>query len=254
MTDNNSEWVYMSNLVPGYVDKYTLRGIRKRNTRILKRLQKAPGTDARRAVCDELIDNNRPLAQYVAWCYAKRHGLTDEQRQDAFQECCVTMVERLRIFVEGDDLQVEHMQRDLFLRMLSRLNALSKQRTIDNEVSFVPFEEDDYPLEKGETTDTEFVRSYAYSLLNYVPDRNREIFLDYYLGDAEKYGDYTPDVETIALYYDLTRERVRQILEKTRKKLRAMAAQQLRKGLVKPEDFIKTSGCFSELPYIHNIC
>ena len=253
MNDFKQQWTYMSSLVPGYVDQYTLRGVRKRNKRLLKQLEKASSQAETDRVNALLIDNNRPLAMYVAWRFAKGRGWSREKTMDAYQECCVFLTEQVRKTKPEGDFAPSHFQVHIYYYMLGHLDCMYNYKTVENHSVFVPFEEEEYPLETDATLNKEFIREYFEYATRYVPDRDRRIFLDYYLGDDEVYGDTIPNLETIAFYYDLTKEGVRQIVNKTIRKLRKVVKYHMDMGLIHPEDFTSQKNGQVTLPKIHSL-
>ena len=70
-------WTYYSSLVPGYKEKYGLRGMRERNRKLLKRLKTAQGKERKR-LQNLLAENNLPYAKYVSEIYCNYFGLTSK--------------------------------------------------------------------------------------------------------------------------------------------------------------------------------
>ena len=233
--ETEKNWTYYSSLVPGYVEKHSLRGIRDRNKALLKQLKKTRSKAKEKEICDLLVENNRPLAMYMAHRHGLNNGLTSEQIQDAYQECCVELATKTGKIRNEKLYSPSLFQTALSLCMRARLNNLDNKAIIENKETPVPFDEQTFPAEKEKTIDREYLRRYILHMP--LPERDVRIVIEYYLGDEEKYGDMQPGLELISFHYDISKERVRQILLKTTKKIKKITEYYVRKGKVHIEDF-----------------
>lgn len=212
-----SEWTYYCTLIPGYVEKYGLRGMRKRNSKMLRELQKTHDPDHIRNICRSLVENNLPLARYIAEYWNRRHKNPCEEVNDTFHDCVIAMSEYIHS-LEEEDFNLKHFQVRLYTVMYNQLASATKQEQFENtscSVSFdeclhSPDEEPRYGINK------EFV----FKLFNIAASiRSSDIIRLYYFGDEEKHTG-PMDLETIGDRYGLTRERTRQLMVKAFDELR----------------------------------
>lgn len=217
------DWVYYSTKIPGYNAKYGLRGMRDRNRLLLAGLQAHPeaGADLRQI----LAENNLPLAMRCACNYQYLHHTTEEELWDDYQDACIELL----AYVRSDEplkLTPGHFQ----VRAYRRMAAILWQKhsmwvdngriLIDDAVELIPTDFDAVPDLPAPVADRASILRLLKAAL---PARSASILAIYYFGD----GDLIEpgDVELISWRYALTRARIYQIINKSIRHLRRLAAQ-----------------------------
>lgn len=229
-TDN--DWVYYSTLIPGYVKKYGLRGIRDRNRKLLKELKRSRSDERKDRCRRDLVENNLPLAKYAAERWKKYNNLSDTDAEDAFHDCVVAMSNFIHD-LKKDDLVPNYFQVRLYTRMSQYLRNDENRKTLENTMTLEPFNEEGYVPQDDETTygiNKLLIHQIASHLMG---PRDMDILWMYYGIDC------TPcDLETIAERLGLTRERVRQLMVKSTKKLQRSITYSLNHREITVDDFI----------------
>lgn len=235
--DKNDKWIYYCTLIPGYVEKYGTRGIRERNQRFLKKMKRQKTESDKKNIRTILFENNLPLAKYTAEKWRIRNGLTREQAEDDFQECCIALSEYTRNLGEKkDDLIPSHFMTRAYYHMLNVLYvpALVK-KTFENSKEFTPFEEESHTPEQEENN---ILNLPLLKTIGYVTagKRNTDILLDYFLGDIDKYIE-PGDAAMIGDKYHLTASRIYEIRDKTVGKIQKFIRYLFNNEVLQYEDF-----------------
>lgn len=207
-------WTYYSSLVPGYKEKYGLRGMRERNRKLLKRLKTAQGKERKR-LQNLLAENNLPYAKYVSEIYCNYYGLTSK-KEEYYQICLSALAKHILSLHDEDDYRQAYFQNGMYYKMLGQISGAGKLSIIENKCIFVSFDENTFPQEIKMVPDKEQIFRYLRICLT---EREINIIEWYYFGNAELH--IMPEsFEDIGFTIGLTRERVRQIMEKALKKVR----------------------------------
>ena len=229
-TDN--DWVYYSTLIPGYVEKYGLRGIRDRNRKLLKELKSSRSDEKKDRCRRDLVENNLPLAKYTAERWRMRNNLSADDADDAFHDCVIAMSNYINN-LKGNDFVSICFQVSLYTRMNQYLYNGDIRKTIENTASSVPFDEENYVPQEEDVTygiNKLLIHQIASHLMS---PRDMDILWMYYGIDC------TPcDLETIAERIGLTRERVRQLVAKRTRKLKQSITYSLNHREITVDDFI----------------
>ena len=208
MSRTSTGWKYYSELVPGYVEKYSNKGMRERNRKILKQLEGTTG-ERRLHLENLLAENNQPLAKYVAERYGAYLGWNKAERQDAFQECCAEIIGYIRKMENG--LSPVYFQHGIYLAMTSRLQRLDirrKEMTIRADKEFI--ETDYIPEPEAPKANKETLTQLAYYVLQ---ERDAAVLCDYYFGDEENY--IVPmNADDVAMKYGITSATIYNIVNK----------------------------------------
>lgn len=220
MRDPDGNWIYFSKLLPGYTEKYTLRGVRERNRHLVRLLSGAVGEGDGDRIRDLLIDNNRPLARFAAAKWARMNGWTDAEEDDAYQENCLALTLFFRTMQPGDYDGKSHgfLSIAMFAAMRNNIYAKTHRKSAENLLEAVPYNEEAFPQEETFGIDTEYLFSFIDKRLRTEPQRSRQILLQYFLGDPDSYIEPMQS-EDVALYHDLTRNAVLTRINKTLKLL-----------------------------------
>ncbi len=224
--EDNKEWVYYSELVPGYLEKWSNHEIRRRNERFLKKLKKGPDEEACKKIKQDLIENNLPLARYIAdYVYLKNksHLLTVE---DAYQNCCIALT-RYIYAMPCDEIPTKgHFQIDIYFRMLGALNSQLGRKEPEMQFEKVAFNENDYPVD--DTAECINRQALLDILQVFCSQRDMEIMQCYWFGDPKNYIEPF-DSERISDTYNLCRASISRINVSTLKKLRKHLPRLLKK-------------------------
>lgn len=217
------DWVYYSTKIPGYNDKYGIRGMRDRNRLLLAGLQAHPEAGA--SLREILAENNLPLAMRCACNYQYLHHTTEEELWDDYQDAAVELLS----YVRGDEI-LELTPGVFQVRAYRRMSAVLWRKhsiwvdngriLIDDAVEFIPTDFDSVP----DLPDPRVDRASLLRLLRTaLPSRSASIVALFYFGD----GDLIEpgDAELIGWRYNLTRARVWQILNRSIRHLRRLTAQ-----------------------------
>lgn len=205
----DGKWVYFSQHVPGYIQRYTFRGMRSRNKKLLERIALSKGDKAATDFFKSLlVENNLPLARAVAENIGYARDWSDDKVEDAFMVCCLAMQRMVNDLREELIENQGWFQQSLYIRMRSALqNEFVLRRTLENdeENEFIPFDENDFPTE--DVHDKVNYRLLL-RLLEYCSHSKRDLELlkDHFLRNMS--------LEEVGIRHDLTRERVRQIVAK----------------------------------------
>ena len=209
------EWIYYASLVPGYAEKYGLRDMRKRNRKFFNKIHKTTDPQQLHQLKQQLIDNNRPLARYVAEAYAIHQHWSKEQIDDAYQDCCCALTK----YIISNDLSYSHTyhQVGFYKTMTAYLSNKIRSRIAENICTFIPFNEETHLMEEELAVDKNLLLFFI--SITGRSRRDKEILRLYFFGDPDKY--ILPySAEDIAFYLNMSRGRVYQIKEKMLKKLR----------------------------------
>lgn len=209
------EWVYYSSLVPGYTEKYGLRDMRKRNKKYFDKIHKTKDPQQLHHLKQQLIDNNRPLARYVAEAYAIHQHWSKEKTDDAYQDCCYILAKY--IFSNELAYSAAYHQVGFYKTMTAYLSNRIKIRIAENVCSFIPYDEELHNIKEDPVVDKNLLLYFIN--ITYAPSRNKDILKLYFFGDPDKY--ILPyNTEDIAWHFNMSRGRIWQIKEKMLKKLR----------------------------------
>lgn len=195
-------WVYYSTLVPGYVEKYSLRGMRERNTAYLKAIRRLRNPDKIEPYRRLLVENNLPLARFVAERYAYACQLSREEAEDVFQDCVLTLAEYIAEAGKEEFKDQKLFQHTIYLRMKSTAVYTRKIKTIENYCEFVPFDEERMSPEEEPVYGANAELLFRVLRMS-LSQRQIDIIREFYLDGLE--------LEVIGEKHMLTRERVRQI-------------------------------------------
>lgn len=207
-------WIYYSSLVPGYKEKYGLRGMRDRNRKLLKWLKTAQGEE-RKKLQNLLAENNLPYAKYVSERYCNYYGLASK-KEEYYQICLSALAKHILSLHDEDDYRQVYFQNGMYYKMLSRIKNTERLSIIENKCTFVSFDENTFPQETKMIPDKEQIFRYLKMCLT---EREINIIEWYYFGNTNLH--IMPEsLEDIGFTIGLTRERVRQIMEKALKKVR----------------------------------
>lgn len=207
-------WIYYSSLVPGYKEKYGLRGMRDRNRKLLKRLKTAQGEERKR-LQNLLAENNLPYAKYVSERYCKYYGLASK-KEEYYQICLSALAKHILSLHDEDDYRQDYFQNGIYYNMFGGIKNAEKLSIIENKCTFVSFDENTFPQEIKMVPDKEQIFRYLRICLT---KREINIIEWYYFGNTKLY--IMPEsLEDIGFTIGVTRERVRQIKEKALKKVR----------------------------------
>ena len=199
------DWLYYSTLVPGYTERYGLSGMRERNAALLSMASKGRTEEELRPVANLLADNNQPLAMYVAHRFGRVRNWPHKEIMDAFQQCCITLIEVSLNYIMTQDINQLHYQRLLYVSMYRALAGIENRQRVNGEkIELIPFDEEIHSSvpEKEYHINTKLVGQL-------LREKERKIiFMFYGIGCREM------DLEEISEQIGLTRERVRQIKKK----------------------------------------
>ena len=214
----NSDWVYFSHLIPGYVEKYGDRGMRDRNRLLLAGLQVHPEAGA--ALREILAENNLPLAMRVARNYQHLHGTTEDECWDDYQDACIELLNYMRsdepLELTPGRFQVRAYRRMAAIVWAKHMMWLDNARVFQDEhVELVSTDFDVLP-------DLREPRADRAALLRLIrgalPERSAKIVELYYFGDGDMVEPM--DAELIGWRFQLTRARIYQIINKSIRRLR----------------------------------
>ena len=241
MKNEDGQWVYYSRLVPGYEEKYGIRNIRRRNASILRKCQKGDPLTQCALQRERIAENNLPLARMVAEKWSRMNGWDRNQTEDAYQECCYALVMYIdNVFPdEVKELTGAYFSKRIYVAMNNRLTVLHNRNLPKNQLTFIPFDENDFPTEKETTPNREFIVEEFIPNLPNLTERSKGMLLEYFFGNTASYIEGF-QLEDIAFHYGLTRERCRQIIQKALKNATAYTKHSFkyRTGIM-PEDFFK---------------
>lgn len=235
-------WVYYSTLVPGYVERFGIRGMRKRNRMLLEQLRQTRDEASVASLKGLLIENNLPLAMYAAhrlhpWSPSRKNDVWDN-----YSDACIALTEYVNGLGKDDDYPpYQFFQVRAYQRMYGVIVKPTFQESFENQMVTVPFDENDYPQEDEQPVVAN--RDFLLEVMEHVnPKRNVDIVRMFYFGD--EYSDGRPmDLEEISDRLMLVRERVRQIKEKTIRNTRDYVYYLYENKGVNLEDFME------ELPF-----
>lgn len=215
-----TDWIYFSTLVEGYVDKYGIQGIRKRNRLLLRELAKEQSPEKELRIRQKLVENNLPLAKAMAERRGFTKGWNKYQREQAYADCCLGLttfcIKKLRK-ENGDYSKPGYFQSAIYYHMFNELNRKPSGQDVFNYAEKVVFDEEDFPADTEQKVDLRHLQR----LLAAVPERDAAIVQLYYLTEGD---ENVSALEDIGDCFGVTRERARQIKEKALKKIRHYAA------------------------------
>lgn len=223
--DDVDRYYYFSEFVDGYVDDHGLRGIRNRNAKYLKELGKA-SPEEKTAIIWKLVENNRPMLMREATRMYSLFPWTKEDLEDAYEDAVLLLANAY--FARTDSLADYDTSKLGYLTMFTARNACNIYNTKLKRLKEAgihdtePFGEDTtiIPEEKILNVDQSELMDAA-KLLN---TRERKMFLLSIFGNTVTYG--VPgelfNLEYIGELFGITRERTRQILIKSIRKLRRL--------------------------------
>lgn len=208
-------WVYYSNLVPGYVEKYTNRGMRKRNDRLLAKLRGCSKPESTEPLRRALVENNLPLAKAIAERHAWSHRLSQSETDDAFQDAVLGLAQFIMDADEKEFSDPVVFTRRICSKMHFAIVQNSVFRIPENQWEKVPFDDETDWSTPDDVADVGIHKELVFRLMDHVvPKRNREIVYLYFFGDPD--SDSRPlELKEIGYRTDLTRESVRRIIVKT---------------------------------------
>lgn len=235
---DESGWNYYSTLVPGYVEKHGLRGVRERNSKLLKSLRKSKNPFEQEQIRESLAENNRPLAMYCAHRITFGRKKSTETIRDDYQECLLAMwtfIRKINPQNDGPAFRTWYFQASIYKMMMWRLYYLYVIKDGEDKPEFLPLDKEDFPQEELlHEANTELIGKLTRLL---VSPRSEDILRLFYAGNPDK-GIEGYDLEEIGDMLGLTRERVRQIKNKALDKLRSQIPRLIRNGLLQTEDLI----------------
>ena len=234
--DTNKEWIYYETLVPGYVKKHSMRGIRERNAKLLDRLRKSTSPHETKQVKDLLAENNLPLAKYIAERFKQGRDWNRDSKDDAFSECCLAMVKFLnKMGTTEDDLNQRFFQVRLSQAMWAHLYLEYITKGSRRDLNLIPFSEEN----DIETKDAVHLNiPLVIDILNSIATcRNRDIFILYTFGNPDE-GFIRPYYfNEIGEIFDLSSQQINNIVIKTKKKFLSFVSYLIKKGYYDYEDF-----------------
>ena len=220
--NERGDWVYYSNKIPGYNEKYGVRGMRERNALLLAGMQAHPEacTDLR----ELLAENNLPLAMRCACNYQYLHHTTEADVWDDYQDACIELLS----FVRSDEV-LELTPGQFQVRAYRRMSAIvwskhmawydNERVFLDERVEFIPTDFDAVPDLRDPIADR---ASILHLLRAALPARSASIVEIYFFGDG---GLIEPgDADLISWRFNLTRARIYQIVNKSIRHLRRITA------------------------------
>ena len=228
MPKRNSEgnWTYLSERVPGYVDRHGLKGIRKRNARLLDELRACGDRTEAEAVQNRFVENNLPLARYVAEVYALSRNWKKEDVEDAFQECCLALTAYIKgktkdnnIFSDGG-----YFSMAIYYSMTNRLKHLHGPDAEERKIKTVPYDEDAISPYATHKPDIAYLRDFIAKIP--MEEREKTMLAWFYFGN-EKHYVAQESAEDIAYFFGLVTGTVFNKLQKTREKLAKMGKMML---------------------------
>lgn len=209
------EWQYYCKKVPGYVKKYSDRGMRDKNRKIFKKLPRASGKELR-TLRDSLIENNLPLARMVAERFATRRNIPKDTVEDLYQDCCLALTDHVNSIIQKKKYDVRPFQSGIFYRMYySLLNKSKSETDITRRFPVIQFDDETY-----NTNDLKELpnREYLDEIIGIcLAERPARMLRYLYLPENE---NERMDLEQVAIRHGLTRERTRQIVVKAKRILR----------------------------------
>ncbi len=237
MRDPDGNWIYFSKLLPGYTEKYSLRGVRERNRHLVRRLSGAVGEGEGDRIRDLLIDNNRPLARYAAAKWARINGWTSAEEDDAYQENCLALTLFFRTMQPGDYDGKSHgfLSIAMFAAMRNNIYAKTHRKSTENLLEAIPYNEEAFPQEDSFEIDTEYLFTFVDTRLG--TGRSRQILLEYFLGDPDSYIE-PMQTDDIAMKHGLTRASVHRIVDKAVEELnKTQRHLAYMRGMYRKQDF-----------------
>ena len=227
MFNEFNEWILFSEQVPGYAEKFGVRGVRRRNAAILEEMRHVRKESKVDALRERLAENNLPLARFVAERWRRRGGWSDDRVEDAYQECCVVLWGFLRKTSrrEFSKLDGAMFSREIYLRMSNRLQVLYNPVVVRNQVCYEPFREESFSVAPEERLNLEFCLEFLNDLP--VEPRYKEIFWDFIFGNEERHI-WPGFLEDVGFHYGMSRERARQICVKVQRTLEKVVKNHLK--------------------------
>jgi hypothetical protein len=238
MEGPNDGWTLYSSIVPGYAERHGLRGIRARNARLLESFREASGQEEDLRIREALMENNRPLARYIAETWGAAIGWDRDGTDDAYQECCYALVGYLQ------KVPVEKLRSTspwsfsvmIYYHMTARMQVLYGRPVRERAPETVPFDEERHLRNTAPVPDTEFITAFIQRIP--LEKRKKDIFMLYHFGDMKRYVvPYC--IEDITFLYGLSHGRTLQILKDATKRISAYTRQLIRRGVYSPLDFYK---------------
>lgn len=224
--DSEGNWTYLSERVPGYVDRHGLKGIRKRNARLLDELRACGNRTEAEAMQDRLIENNLPLARYVAEMYSLNRYWTKDEIDDAFQECCLALTAYIKgktkdnnIFSDGG-----YFSMAIYYSMTGRLRHLHGPDAEERKIKTVPYDDEAISPYETRKPDIGYLRDFIAKIP--MEERDRTMLTWFHFGN-EKRHVAQESTEDIAYFFGLTTGTVFNRLKKIRKKLAKMGKMML---------------------------
>ena len=235
--DSEKEWIYYETLVPGYVEKYSMSGIRDRNKKLLDRLRKSTSPLETKKAKDLLAENNLPLAKYIAERFKQGRDWNKDTKEDAFSECCLAMVQFLnKMGTTEDDLNQKFFQIRLTQAMWAHLYEEYVRKGNLHDLDLVPFTEE-HDVEAADTAN-HLNMPLVLELVGAITScHNRDIFVLYVYGDPQEENARPRCFDEIATFYDMPKNSVCNSVTKTTKKLVTLVRGLIRSGYYKYEDF-----------------
>lgn len=231
-------WVYYSNLVPGYVEKYTNRGMRKRNDRLLAKLRRCRKRESTEPLRRALVENNLPLAKAIAERHARFHRLSQAEADDAFQDAVLGLAQFIDEAGKKEFSDPGVFTRRICAKMRFAIVQNSVVRIPENQWERVPFDDETDWNTPDDVADVGIHKELVFRLMAHVASkRNSEIVYLYFFGDPD--SDSSPlDLEEIGYRTDLTRQSVHRIIVKTLKKTARYISHLRNSTDARYEDFI----------------
>lgn len=211
-------WVYYSDLVPGYAEKYTNRGMRERNAALLKKLRRCRKRESTEPLRRALVENNLPLAKAIAERHAWSHRLSQAEADDAFQDAVLGLAQFIDEAGKKEFSDLGVFTRRICSKMRFAIIQNNVARIPENRWERVPFDDETDWSTPDDVADVGINKELIFRLMRLVvSNRDREIVLLYFFGDPEA-GTEPLDLEEIGNRVGLTRERIRQTINKSLKK------------------------------------
>ena len=222
---NANNWIYYSTLVPGYIEKYGMEGMRRRNRQLLEMAYKARNEEELCPIVELLADNNRPLAMFIADRWTKSQKTLAADRDEVFQECCYAMIIYIKKAL-AERLSQSFFQARLYSAMSTHMQnkeSIEKRHYIET----VPFQEEEHPFEeeKHYLLNEKFLRTL-------LTERETNVLKCFFGIGCKEHS-----LEEIGEKFLVTRERARQIKEKALRKLTGKVGSILNNTNLTRDDF-----------------
>lgn len=223
--ENEDRFRYFSEFIDGYIEAHGLRGIKDRNISLLEKLRNAKNEDEENRIIWSLVENNRPLAKRTSMIKYAVSGWADEDARDAYQDTLLKLAETYKKKLNLlKTMNIDEFQKMTYYACKNancefQRKFNNRQDILDNDAIFNEIDTCE-PIKEYLNIDIE----YLFSTMKILTPRERYVIETYFFGDPingiKGLDEDSYNKAQIAKVIGVTRERTRQIIEKSLRKIK----------------------------------